>query len=355
MLNTPLTLKSLTRSRYFLRDTLFVFWLVFLLMHSSSTQAQSKTLTEVKSRGVLLCGVSMGLPGFSNANSLGEYAGLDVDMCRAVATAVFNDSDAVEFYPVTSSDRFLALQAGNFDVLARNTTWTMSRNIAYGEFVGVNYYDGQGFMVPKKSGIRSALELNNKKVCVIRGTTTELNAIDFFKVSKMRYRPHYVETEIEASEAYLAGTCTAFTTDRSGLAAIRSGFEQREAHVVLPEVISKEPLGPVVRAGDPAWANVVRWSLNCMINAEELGVNSSNIDKALSNPNPATKRLLGEEGEFGAELGINNSWCANIIRQVGNYGESYNKHVGPDTTLGLVRGVNGLWTDGGLLYAPPIR
>ena len=322
---------------------------------SQNALAQSITLNEVKSRGVLLCGVSNGLPGFAKANSLGEYAGLDVDMCRAVAVSIFNDADAVEFRQVTSADRFNALKAGQFDMLSRNTTWTMSRNVQHGEFVGVNYYDGQGFMVPKKSGIRSALELNNKKVCVIKGTTTELNAIDFFKVSKMRYRPLFVDTQGEASAAYLAGKCAVITTDRSGLAGIRSGFPQPDAHVVLPEVISKEPLGPVVRAGDSAWANVVRWSLNCMINAEELGIQSDNLSQAIANANPATKRLLGLEGDFGQLLGLDNSWCANIIREVGNYAESYNRNVGPDTALGLVRGVNSLWTDGGLLYAPPIR
>ncbi len=321
----------------------------------AQSNVQSNTLQEVKSRGKVVCGLNKGLKGFAEANSLGDYSGLDSDFCRAVASAVFNDPKAVEFVPLTAGERFDALTAGQIDLLARNTTWTMSRNIEYGEFIGVNYYDGQGFMVSKRSGIRSALELDNKGICVIKDTTTELNAIDFFKVSKMRYRPVYFDTNAEINRAYEGGQCAAMTTDRSGLAATRATLSRPDAHLVLPEVISKEPLGPMVRAGDANWGNVVRWTLNCMINAEEMGITTSNVSRSAARATPAAARLLGVEGEFGSLLGIDNAWCANVITHVGNYSESYERNVGESTPLGLARGVNRLWTDGGLLYAPPIR
>lgn len=324
-------------------------------LYSGSIYSQSATLLEVKARGSVICGVSEGLKGFSKANSLGDYSGLDADFCRAVASAVFNDPTKVEFVALNSSQRFDAIGAGSIDVLARFTTWTMSRNVDHGEFIGVNYYDGQGFMVPKSSGIRSALELDNVNVCVIKDTTTELNAVDFFSVGKMRYKPVYLQTNDELNVAYEAGRCTSITTDRSALAAARATLERPDAHIVLPEVISKEPLGPMVPKGDGEWANVVRWSLNCMINAEEMGISSANITKIARNANPAAKRLLGISGEFGDSLGIDNKWCANIITHIGNYAESYERNVGENTSLGLARGVNRLWTDGGLLYAPPIR
>jgi general L-amino acid transport system substrate-binding protein len=315
----------------------------------------ANTLETVTQRGSLRCGVNISLVGFSKANSLGQYSGLDVDLCRAVASATFNDAEAVEYVPVTATTRFDALMSGEFDILSRNTTWTLSRNAQYGDFVGVNFYDGQGFMVSKRAGIRSALELDNAPICVSRGTTTELNAIDFFKVSNMRYRPVYFEDEIALVAAYEKGDCVAMTTDRSGLAAQRTTLTEPDAHIVLPEVISKEPLGPMVAAGDSQWQNIVRWSLSCMINAEEMGVSSSNVAKARSSNLPAVKRLIGVEGDSGAYLGLSDNWCANIIANVGNYAESYNRHVGPDTPIGLERGVNALWTNGGLLYAPPIR
>lgn len=337
------------------RSVIFCFVLFIAHSISGSVYAQSETLQQVQDRGVVLCGLNKGLKGFAQANSLGDYSGLDSDFCRAVAAAIFNDPTAVEFVPLTASERFDSLTAGDIDLLARNTTWTMSRNIAFGEFIGVNYYDGQGFMVPKRSGIRSALELDNKGICVIAGTTTELNAIDFFGVSKMRYRPVYFDTNVEINEAYAQGRCTAITTDRSGLAATRATLAQPDAHLVLPEVISKEPLGPVVRHGDSGWANLVRWTLNCMINAEEMGISSKNIALSGTNANPATARLLGTQGDFGESIGISNTWCANVITHIGNYAESYERNVGENTALGLARGVNKLWTDGGLLYAPPIR
>ena len=317
--------------------------------------AQTTILERVEARGAVRCGVNADLTGFSTANSLGEYSGFDIDVCRAVSTAIFNDSDAIEMIPLNSSERFEVLQAGQIDLLSRNSTWTLTRNALYGDFVGVNYYDGQGFIASKRSGIRSALELDNEPVCVERGTTSELNVADFFAVSDMRYRPLFVNSNTEAIENYLQGQCTAYTTDRSALAAQRSAFDEPDAHVILPEVISKEPLGPVVPANDSQWANIVRWTLNCMINAEELGVNSGNIDSPDVGSTPAIRRLVGLEGESGANLGLDEQWCTRVIRQIGNYGEIYDKHLGPDTPIGLARGINALWTDGGLIYAPPVR
>lgn len=322
---------------------------------SGSVYSQSVTLLEVKARGAVVCGVSTGINGFSQPNSLGDYSGLDADFCRAVASAIFNDPTNVEFKALTSAERFDALTSGSIDLLSRNTTWTMSRNIDYGEFVGVNYYDGQGFLVRKNSGIRSALELDNKGICVIEDTTTHLNAIDYFAIGKMRYKPVFLATNSDVNEAYENEKCVAITTDRSALAAARATFARPDAHLVLPEVISKEPLGPVVGAGDSGWANLVRWSLSCMINAEEMGISSANINKIIKNASPSAGRLLGLTGDFGKSLGIDNNWCANIITHIGNYAESYERNVGENTSLGLARGVNRLWTDGGLLYAPPIR
>jgi len=351
-----LSCRSTTRPYRTSKSAVFCFVLGFVgLLCSSQAYSQTNTLSSVIDRGTVTCGVNEGLKGFSSANSLGEYSGLDADFCRAVASAIFNDPEAVEFVGLNSKNRFDALISGDVDLLARNTTWTIFRNVEFGEFIGVNYYDGQGFMVPKAAGIRSALELDNKGICVIKDTTTELNAIDFFAVSKMRYKPIYFETNEQIKVAYEAGRCAAMTTDRSGLAAIRATLSSPEAHRVLPEIISKEPLGPMVRAGDSQWANIVRWSLNCMINAEELGVYSSNVKDLLATDNPSRARLLGTSYEFGSLMGISNQWCANIITHIGNYGESYERNVGEKTTLGLARGVNRLWTDGGLLYAPPIR
>ena len=326
-----------------------------LLAGFTGSNVSAATLDNVINRGALRCGVNTELVGFARANSLGEYSGFDVDICRAVASAVFNDSEAVEMIPVSSTDRFLALQSGTLDILARNTTWTLERNVQFGQFVGVNFYDGQGFMVPKRSGIRSALELDNQTICVTNNTTSELNAADFFAVSDIRYKPVYFDDEAEAFKSYAAGLCTALTTDRSGLAAQRSSLPEPDAHVVLPEVISKEPLGPMVPHGDESWENVVRWTLNCMINAEELGVKSTNVNDPAIATTPAIQRLIGTSGVAGAMLGLNEKWCSRIILQVGNYGEVYERNIGPKTPIGLERGVNELWTNGGLLYAPPIR
>ena len=313
------------------------------------------TLEEVRARGTLRCGVNPGLRGFARANSLGVWSGLDVDLCRAVATAAIGDPEAVEFVPVDASGRFDRLAAGDYDLLARNTTWTLERDVRHGQFAGVNYYDGQGFMVAKRSGIRSALELDGTRVCVARGTTTELNAADFFAVGRMRYRPVRHPDTAAAAAAYAAGDCEALTTDRSGLAALRADLENPDAHLVLPEIVSKEPLGPMVRAGDEAWEAVVRWTLACTINAEEMGVSSATARAGSAGATPAARRLLGTEGNAGRLLGLRPSWCADVVAEVGNYAESYARNVGPGTALDLPRGVNALWTDGGLLYAPPIR
>jgi general L-amino acid transport system substrate-binding protein len=315
----------------------------------------SVTLENVQNRGRVICGVNTNLPGFSSANSLGEYSGLDVDLCRAISAAVFGDSEKTEFVPVSATERFDALGSNRFDVLTRNTTWTLDRNANHGDYAGVNYYDGQGFMVWKSSGVRSALELDRVSLCVSRGTTTELNAADYFSINKMRYTPLYFDDSSTAVEAYRNKQCEALTTDRSGLAATRISQDNPDAHRILSEIISKEPLGPLVRANDSGWENVVRWSLNCMINAEELGITQSNIDTINASDFPAAQRLAGLVGNFGTKLGLSNSWCADIIRQVGNYGESYERHVGEASPLGLKRGVNDLWTNGGLIYAPPIR
>ena len=326
-----------------------------VLVGSFSASLQAATLDDVMARGALRCGVNTGLTGFAKANSLGEYEGFDVDVCRAIASALFNDSEAVEMIPLTSTERFAVLQQGELDVLARNTTWTLERNALYGEFVGVNFYDGQGFMVTKRSGVRSALELDNQPICVSRGTTSEVNATDFFSVSDIRYKPVFFDDEKDAFEAYVRGECIALTTDRSGLAAQRSEFDEPDAHLIVPEVISKEPLGPMVGPDDSQWANVVRWTLNCMINAEELGLTSRNVDDPDVGVTPSIRRLIGAEGDHGEQLGLNPQWCARVIRQIGNYGEVYERHIGPDTPIGLARGINALWTDGGLIYAPPVR
>lgn len=326
-----------------------------LLALISGNSVSAATLESALDRGALRCGVNAELAGFASANSLGEYSGFDIDICRAVASAVFNDSEAVEMIPVTTTDRFPAMMSGNFDILSRNTTWTMERNAQFGQFAGVNFYDGQGFMVTKSSGIRSALELDNQRICVGSNTTSAPNAEDFFVVSDIRYRPVFFNDEVEAANGYRDGRCKALTADRSALAAHRTTLPEPDAHMVLPEVISKEPLGPMVPQDDSRWENIVRWSLNCMINAEELGVTSSNVnDPAMANT-PAIQRLIGTVGSMGEMLGLNELWCSRIIQQVGNYGEVYERHLGPDTPLGLDRGINELWTNGGLIYAAPIR
>jgi general L-amino acid transport system substrate-binding protein len=317
----------------------------------------SGTLAEVLERGTLNCGVSTGLTGFAAPNAEGEWEGFDVAVCRAVAVAVLGDASAVEFVPTTGQTRFTALASGEVDMLARNTTWTFSRDVDLSfEFVGVNYYDGQGFMVPRELGVSSALELDGATVCIQTGTTTELNLADFFASNNMSYEPVPIETNAEAQQQYLAGACDVYTTDASGLAATRATFEDPAAHVVLPEIVSKEPLGPLVRHGDNEWGDIVRWTLNALISAEELGITSANVGEMLGGTeNPEINRILGTEGELGGMLGLEADWAANVLAAVGNYGEIFEGNIGESTPIGLARGLNAQWTDGGLLYSPPFR
>ena len=328
-----------------------------ILAACAAGAAAAQTLEQVKQRGHLNCGVSTGLTGFSAPNASGEWEGFDVALCRALAAAIFDDPSAVEFTPTTGQTRFTALASGEIDVLSRNTTWTFTRdNDLNFEFAGVNYYDGQGFMVPRELGVSSALDLDGATVCIQTGTTTELNLADFFRANNMNYEPVPIETNAEAQQQYLAGACDVYTTDRSGLAATRATFEDPSAHVILPETISKEPLGPLVRHGENEWADVVRWTLNALIAAEEYGVNSANVEElAQGTDSPEINRLLGSEGELGAVIGLPNDWAVNAVQAGGNYGELFERYLGESTPVGLARGLNAQWTEGGLLYAPPFR
>ena len=318
--------------------------------------AYAGTLDDVKEKGYLDCGVSTGLIGFAAPNDKGEWAGFDVDMCRAVAVAVFGDPTKVKFTPTTGKSRFPTLASGEVDMLARNTTWTFSRDVNLGfEFVGVNYYDGQGFMVRKDLGVKSAKELSGASVCIQTGTTTELNLADYFKANGMEFEPIAIETNAEARPAYEQGRCDIYTTDASGLAATRAQMEVPGDHMLLPEIISKEPLGPLVRHGDHQWGDVVRWTLNTLIIAEELGITSANADEMKNSNNPEVRRVLGVDGDYGEQLGLSKDWAYNVIKAIGNYGESFDRNIGPSTPIALERGLNALWTDGGILYAPPFR
>ena len=327
------------------------------LLATAGTAQAGATLDAVKKKGFVQCGVSTGLAGFSNPDDAGNWSGIDVDVCRGIAAAMFGDSKAVKFTPLTSKERFTALQSGEVDVLSRNTTWTLSRDSALGlDFTGVTYYDGQGFMVPKSLGVKSALELDGASVCVQTGTTTELNLADYFRANNMSFSPVNFERPAEATTAYEQGRCDAYTTDKSGLYAERTGLAHPEDHIVLPETISKEPLGPVVRHGDNEWADVVRWTLYAMVQAEDLGVSSANVDeKKKSSENPEVRRLLGVEGEMGKDLGVPNDWGYNVVKQVGNYGEIFERNLGQNTPLKIDRGLNAQWKNGGLQYAMPIR
>jgi len=340
--------------------TLFSFFAVFTFVFVLGTEAmaakKSKTLKNTQKKGFVRCGVSQGLPGFSNADASGNWTGVDVDVCRAVAAAVLGDAGKVKFTPLSAKERFTALTSGEIDILSRNTTWTLSRDADIGlTFVGVNFYDGQGFMVRKSSGITSTSQFKDGiSACTNIGTTTELNMRDFFTSRGISYEPVAFEKADEVVAAYDAGRCDTYTTDKSGLAAQRTKMKNPDEHIVLPETISKEPLGPVVRQGDSVWEDIVRWSLNVMIEAEEYGITSSNASSMKSSENPAIKRLVGAEGEMGAALGIGNEWSFNIITQVGNYGESYKRNIA-DTGILPDRGPNQLWTKGGILYVPPAR
>jgi len=319
--------------------------------------ATAQTLDEVRERGYVNCGVNTGLAGFATPNEAGDWEGFDVDYCRALAAAIFDDPAAVRFRALTSQERFTALQSGEIDVLSRNTTWTFTRDVSVGvDFIGVNYYDGQGFMVPAALGVESALDLDGARICVQTGTTTELNLADYFRTNDMTFDTIVIQTAEEARRNYLAEACDAYTTDISGLAAVRATLPDPSGNIILPEVISKEPLGPVVRQGDQQWTDLGRWVLNAMITAEELGVTSDNVDEyRASTDNPNIARLLGTEGDLGSQLGLEADWAYRIIHNVGNYGESFDRNIGAGSSLDLERGLNAQWYDGGILYAPPLR
>ena len=324
----------------------------------SVTQVQAgATLDAVKKKGFVQCGISDGLPGFSYADAKGKYVGLDVDVCRAVAAAVFGDAEKVKYSPLTAKERFTALQSGEVDILSRNTTWTSSRDAAMGlNFTGVAYYDGQGFLVNKKLGVASARELDGATVCIQAGTTTELNLADYFRAHNLKFTPITYDTSDESAKSLESGRCDVLTSDQSQLYAQRIKLAAPDDYVVLPEVISKEPLGPAVRQGDEEWFDVVRWTLYAQLNAEELGVSSANVEElAKSTKNPDIARLLGAEGEYGKDLKLNKDWAVQIVKQVGNYGEIFERNVGPNSALKLPRGLNNQWNKGGIMYAPPIR
>jgi general L-amino acid transport system substrate-binding protein len=317
-------------------------------------------LDAIKARGALICGVPTGIAGFAAADSQGKWVGLDVDVCRAISAVLFGDPEKVKYVPLTSQQRFTALQSGEVDLLSNNTTVTLQRDTALGlDFTAITYYDGQGFMVAKKLGVKSAKELGGATVCVAPGTTTELNLADYFRANKMSFKPVVIEKVEEIRAAFFSGRCDVYTTDVSSLAATRVANTPApltpEDFVILPEIISKEPLGPMVRHGDNQFADIVRWTQYAMLEAEEYGITSKNVDEMLKSDNPAIKRILGVTPGMGKALGVDEKWVYNIVKQVGNYGESFDRHVGPGSLLKIDRGVNKLWTQGGLQYAPPIR
>ncbi len=335
--------------------------LIFLLsagaLVAAASVAGAATLDDVRAKGHVQCGINTGLAGFAFKDEAGEWQGFDVEYCKALAAAVFGDAGAVKYTNLTGATRFEALKSGEIDVLSRNTTWTYSRDADLKlTFVGVNYYDGQGFIVSKELGVESAHDLEGASVCIQTGTTTELNLADFFRANGMAYEPVPIENNEEARQNFLAGRCDVYTTDRSGLAATRAVLDNPDDYVVLPEIISKEPLGPLVRHGDDEWGDIARWTLNVLILAEEYGINSGNVGElAEGTNNPEINRMLGTEGEYGAMLGLDQDWAVNVISSVGNYAEIFDRHIGPDTQIGLSRGVNASYRDGGILYAPPYR
>ncbi|MBI1239403.1 MAG: transporter substrate-binding domain-containing protein [Alphaproteobacteria bacterium] len=321
-----------------------------------ATAAGGDTLAAVKARGYVKCGVSEGLPGFSSPDEQGNWSGIDVDVCHALAAAIFDDPNAVRFSPLNAKERFTSLQSGEVDLLSRNTTITIQRDVALGlEFTGVTYYDGQGFMVRKAAGVTSAMGLDGAAICTQSGTTTELNVADYFRANGLTYTIVAYEKEAQAVSAYDDGRCDAYTTDQSGLYAQRNKLRNFDEHIILPELISKEPLGPAVRQGDDNWEDIVRWTLYAMVNAEELGVSSQNVAEMRRSESPEIRRLLGEEGSFGEAMGLSNAWALQILRHVGNYGEIFDRNLGEGSPLKIERGKNALWTKGGLQYAPPIR
>ena len=327
------------------------------LVGAAGTAYAGKDLDAVKARGSLLCGVGTGTAGFNQPDSQGKWTGLNVDVCRAISAAIFGDSEKVKYVPLTAQQRFTALQSGEVDVLSNNTTWTLTRDTALGfDFTGVTYYDGQGFMVNKKLGVKSAKELNGATVCVAPGTTTELNLADYFRANKMTFKPVVIEKVDEVRAAFFSGRCDVYTTDASALYSTRvANAPKPEDYIILPEIISKEPLGPVVRHGDNQFADIVRWTLFAMLEAEEYGITSKNVDQMVKSDNPVIKRILGVTPGMGKALGVDEKWVYNIIKQVGNYGEAFDRNVGAGSPLKIARAQNELWTKGGLQYAPPIR
>ncbi|KAB0680760.1 amino acid ABC transporter substrate-binding protein [Aureimonas leprariae] len=322
----------------------------------AASGASAATLDDVKSRGTLRCGVNTGLPGFASQNDQGQWQGLDVDYCKAIAAAVLGDATKVQYVPLSAVQRFPALQNGEIDVLARNTTWTLGRDTKDGmSFAGVNYYDGQGFMVKKELNVTSALQLSGATVCVQSGTTTELNLADYFRANNMQFNPVVIESQNDVNAAYDSGRCDVLTTDQSGLYASRLELSKPDDNIVLPEIISKEPLAPAVRQGDSQWFNVVKWTHFALLDAEELGVTQANVQEMTKSPNPEIQRMLGNGSTFGQDMGLTNDWVVKIVTAVGNYGEVFERNIGSATPLGIARGQNALWTKGGLQYAPPIR
>ena len=323
----------------------------------AATTASAATLDDVKAKGFVQCGVNTGLPGFANPDNAGAWVGFDVDYCKAVAAAVFGDPEMVKYTPLTAKDRFTALQSGEVDILARNTTWTISRDTSLGlTFAGVNYYDGQGFMVKESLGVASAADLGGASVCVQSGTTTELNLADYFSANNLEFTPVVFEKPEEVNAAYESGRCDVFTTDQSGLYAYRLTFQNPDEHVVLPEIISKEPLGPLVRQGDFQWFNIVKWTHFALLEAEEYGITQANVEEMKASENPTIKRILGaDDSKLGEGLGLTNDWVVNIIKGVGNYGEIFERNIGEGSPIKIARGINAQWSDGGLQYAPPIR
>lgn len=343
-------------------DTKIKLLLVGAAMALGTSVASAGTLDDVKARGTVKCGVSTGTPGFSNPDAQNNWTGLDVDFCRAVASAVFNDPTKVEFVPLSAKDRFTALQSGEIDLLSRTTTWTMSRDTSMGfTFAGITYYDGQGFMVRTALGVDSALKLDGAAVCVAPGTTTELNLADYFKAHNMTYKAVVIEDQSQLRQAYDEGRCDVFTTDSSVLYSERSALKVPADHVILPEIISKEPLGPLVRQGDVGWFNVVKWTYYALLTAEEMGITQANVEEMKASPNPDIRRILGVADEggqaagFGPGIGLQEDWVVGIVKGVGNYGEIFARNVGEGTPLNIARGVNALWSKGGLQYAPPMR
>jgi general L-amino acid transport system substrate-binding protein len=329
---------------------------IAMVLAFGAQAASAQTLKAVQDRGQLVCGGNGTLAGFGMPDPQGNWVGFDVDFCRAIAAAIFNDTKKVKFVPLTTANRFTALQSGEIDVLARNTTWTMSRDTTLGlDFAGVTYYDGQGFMVRKSLNVKSALELSDAAVCVQQGTTTELNLADYFRANRMSLKTVTFATANEAVRAYDTGRCDAYTTDASGLYGERLRLTDPNAHIVLPEIISKEPLSPVVRQGDDTWEDLVRWTQQAMLNAEELGITQQNVDDMLKSNSPDVRRLLGAEGQFGQSIGLSNDWAYRIIKAVGNYGEVFERNIGQGSPLKIARGLNALWTKGGLQYGLPVR